>query len=372
MESCQFMRKFDLERMLQRSLIASWAVLALAAVPQEKVSDAPPPSPIEQALMEHVCGGRPTGEAAIYQACLNGQLQSLRGDFGIDLKGLAPAERKALDSGCTPLRMDREAYVRCLSDQLIALRNRRNRSRQPASTEIQRPSPADADVQATTVATPVVTQAVSQPSSQSAVLWFGAIVATLVVAGGGALLVRKPRARETPKTLKCRVCGNPPESGDLCQQCRHEAAEAVRRAAAERADEQRARERASEEEERHQNAVAEAARLQRIRHEEAARLQQEEQARQQELARQEEERRQGEEEARTRRQSADAPDDEFDPHDVLGVPKGASLEAIRAAHEEARTKYDPKLAVDFGGAELQAYFEAKTRAVDRAFELLTK
>jgi hypothetical protein len=321
-----------LERKLQRSLIASWALVALAAAPQEKVSEAPPPSPIEQALMEQMCGGRPTGEAAIYQACLNGQLQSLRGDFGINLKGLAPAERKALDSGCSPLRMDREAYVRCLSDQLIALRNRRNRSKQPASTETLPPSPAQADVHATRVAAPVVTQAVSQPSSQSAVLWFGAIIATLVVAGGGALLARKPRVREMPKTLKCRVCGNVPESGDLCQQCRHEAAEAVRRAAAERAEEQRARERASEEDAR----------------------------------------RQREDEPRARRQAADTPDDKFDPHDVLGVPKGASLELIRAAHEEAKAKYDPKLAVDFGGAELQAYFEAKMKAVDRAFQLLTQ
>jgi hypothetical protein len=322
-----------LERTLQRSLIASWALLALAAVPQEKVSDSPPPSPIEQALMEHVCGGaRPIGETAIYQACLNGQLQSLRGDFGIDLKGLAPVERNALDSGCSPLRLDREAYVRCLSDQLIALRNRRNRSRQPASTETPPPSPAQGDLQPTTVATPVVTQAVSQPSSQSAVLWFGAIIATLVVVGGGALLARKPRAREMPKTLKCRVCGNVPESGDLCQQCRHEAAEAVRRAAAERAEEQRARERANGEEQR----------------------------------------RQREDEPRARRQAADVQDDEFDPHDVLGVPKGASLEVIRAAHEEAKAKYDPKLAVNFGGAELQAYFEAKAKAVERAFQLLTK
>jgi hypothetical protein len=321
-----------LERTLQRSLIASWALLALAAVPQEKASDSPPPSPIEQALMEHVCGGaRPIGETAIYQACLNGQLQSLRGDFGIDLKGLAPVERKALDSGCSPLRMDREAYVRCLSDQLIALRNRRNRSRQPASSETSPPSPAQADLQATTVASPVVTQAVSQPSSQSAVLWFGAIIATLVV-GGGALLALKPRARGMPKTPQCRVCGNLPESGDLCQQCRHEAAEAMRRAAAERAEEQRARERANEEEER----------------------------------------RQREDEPRARRQAADVPDDEFDPHDVLGVQKGASLEVIRAAHAEAKAKYDPKLAVDFGGAELQAYFEAKAKAVERAFQLLTK
>jgi colicin import membrane protein len=203
-------------------------------------------------------------------------------------------------------------------------------------------------------------------------LWFGAIVATLVVAGGGALLARKPRSREMPKTLKCRVCGNVPESGDLCQHCRHEAAEAVRRAAAERAEEQRAGERASGEEERHQNALAEASRLQRLRHEEAARLRQEEQARQQELARQEEERRLREDEARARRQAVDSPDDEFDPHDVLGVPRGASLELIRAAHAEAKAKYDPKLAVDFGGAELQAYFEAKSKAVERAFQLLTK
>jgi sRNA-binding protein len=163
-------------------------------------------------------------------------------------------------------------------------------------------------------------------------LWFGAIIATLVVAGGGALLARKPRARGMPKTLKCRVCGNLPESGDLCQQCRHEAAEAVRHAAAERAEEQRARERAN----------------------------------------QEEERRQREDEPRARRQAPDVPDDEFDPHDVLGVPKGASLAVIRAAHEEAKAKYDPKLAVDFGGAELQAYFEAKAKAVERAFQLLTK
>src|SRR4029453_3620647 len=85
-----------------------------------------------------------------------------------------------------------------------------------------------------------------------------------------------------------------------------------------------------------------------------------------------EERGHGEDEPRARRQAPDVPDDEFDPHDVLGVPKGASLAVIRAAHDEAKAKYDPKLAVDFGGAELQAYFEAKAKAIERAFQLLTK
>ena len=65
----------------------------------------------------------------------------------------------------------------------------------------------------------------------------GALIA-LVGGGGGFIFLRTRRASH-----KCRVCGASVEaSGDLCKSCRHEAAEAVRRAVAERAEHQRAQE----------------------------------------------------------------------------------------------------------------------------------
>ena len=104
-------------------------------------------------------------------------------------------------------------------------------------------------------------------------LWIGATLLTLFVAVGGVLVAMK--AHRIPR--KCRVCGDVPESGDLCQKCRHEAAEAARHAATERADQQRALEEVPR-----QSEHEEEQRQQKKREEEEAALRQQEEARQRE------------------------------------------------------------------------------------------
>lgn len=119
--------------------------------------------------------------------------------------------------------------MRCLSDQLMALRNRRSGAK-PAPFRKVAVAPASAEDSSTTLAQPA-----PSASTGSGVVWAGAVVVVVLVATGGVVMALK--ARQAPRM--CRACAtNAPESGDLCQQCRHEAADALRRAAAERAERQ--------------------------------------------------------------------------------------------------------------------------------------
>src|SRR4051812_39734659 len=76
---------------------------ALAAAFQTTPPDASPPTPIEQALIDHDCSAKryAGGSEAEYDACATAQLTALRADFGRDLKGLSTAERRTLDSICS-------------------------------------------------------------------------------------------------------------------------------------------------------------------------------------------------------------------------------------------------------------------------------
>ncbi len=219
---------------LQPALIALAITLAVTGAPQEGTKESTVPSSVEQALMEHVCGQNRAAanfDTEVYEACLKGQLRALRADFATDLKGLSALERKTLDSTCSPIRADRDAYVRCLSDQLRALRDRRNRAKPVSSSKVT-VLPAPAEDSATTLFQPAPSVSTT---SGSGLVWVGGVVAITLVAAGGVLLVL--RTRRAPRI--CRACGsNVPESGDLCQNCRHEAADALRRAAAERAQSQ--------------------------------------------------------------------------------------------------------------------------------------
>jgi hypothetical protein len=332
-------------------LTAPLTMMAVGQEPQVSTPDSGPPTAIEQALIERSC--RATFTDA-HQVCLSSQLNSLRADFGRDLTRLSGAERRALDSACNRIRTEqgREGYLDCLGAQLVALRNRRPASAATDAPAIPRPTMR---VPSANPAPPA-----GQVSSVSGV-WMAAALVTLFVVAGGALLAVKAR-RAAPR--KCLVCGEDArEAGDLCQKC-HEAAEASRRAAAERADHKRAqqeelRRRREEEEEQRRRINA--------RQEEEARLQQEEEARQ----REENARQREEEDVRRRSQVAVASDDVFDAYAVLGVPKDASKEAIRTAYLEARSKYDLDH-VSHMGAELQEHYQAKARAVDRAYQMLTK
>jgi seryl-tRNA synthetase len=183
---------------------------------------------------------------------------------------------------------------------------------------------------------------------------------TVFVAAGGVLLAVK--ARRAPR--KCRTCGRDlPESGDLCQKCRHEAAEAVRSAAAERADQ-----RAQEEAQHRRGEQEEEQRQQKTRQEEEARLRQEEARVRQ---REEDARQRQEEEARQRSQLAVVSPEVFDPYAILGVPQDANQEAILAAYQAAKLKYGPDQVAHLS-AEVQEHFQAKAQAVDRAYQKLTE
>jgi preprotein translocase subunit Sec63 len=61
--------------------------------------------------------------------------------------------------------------------------------------------------------------------------------------------------------------------------------------------------------------------------------------------------------------------DVFDPT-VLGVPSEAGADAVRAAYQEAITKYVPQL-VEFLGDEAQAHFKTKAQSIERAYQMLS-
>jgi predicted amidophosphoribosyltransferase len=340
-----------------------WAVLAIGTGLQAGTPDASVPTAIEQALAEYRCTAAPvTGApgASAYDVCLSTQFASLRTDFGRNLGRLSGGERRMIDSICNkvPANVDREAYVKCLNDQLVALRNRRGRASPPPAAASPIPAP-EVSVLSDGPAPPV-----HPASSRSITLWIGAAIATAIVAGGGVLLALKSRRR--PR--KCRVCGQDvPDSGDLCQKCRHEAAEALRSAATQRADQ----ERAQQEDQRRQREHEEEQVRQKAKQEEDARLRQQEQARQAEQARLDEERHQQEEaDGRQRREPTETAQEVFDPYVVLGVPRDASKEAIRAAYEEARLKFAPDLVADMSST-VQEHFKAKADAVERAYRSLS-
>ena len=194
-------------------------------------------------------------------------------------------------------------------------------------------------------------------------MWGGAGLAGLVVVGGGLFVALKARR---PKH-KCRVCGTEevPTAGAMCQKCRHEAAEALRTAAHERAEQERAQE---ENERRQREREEEQVRLKASREEEARRREQE-QARLEEEARAKEAAARKEEEARERRQLGGEAEEVVDPYTILGIPRDASQDAIRAAYEAGKKKYDLELVADMS-SELQEHFKTKAAAVERAYQAL--
>jgi hypothetical protein len=107
------------------SLMCPFTMVALGAVLQVETPESSAPTPIEQALIEHVCRVLPSGgapEADRHLVCLKAQLLALRSDFGRDLSRLSGAERRTLDSMCNEIRTEsgRDAYLDCLGVQLFA------------------------------------------------------------------------------------------------------------------------------------------------------------------------------------------------------------------------------------------------------------
>jgi hypothetical protein len=357
---------------LASGLVGPSLALALAAAPEQSVPDQSAPTALEQALGERACAGAQSAGSAGYDlhgVCLGAQLLALRTDFGRDLTRLSTSERKKLDSACSRLQttQGREAYLDCLQAQLASLPVRRNR--------VNLPVPADAGVAAVLVgasSNAVPSTALPSSSMSSRALgWAGALLVTVVGAAGiGLFVLRARRARHT-----CRVCAvRVPKSSDLCPTCRHDAAEALRKAANDRTEQQRAH----EEEQRRQREQAEDQHQQAVRAEEEARLYRLQEARGREEAAQREELRQREEDAE-RRQSAetegtqagvgDNAESTLNPYVVLGLAQGASAEEVRAAFEAARARYDPEQ-VSHLGNDAQELYAAKLLAAECAYQLI--
>lgn len=346
------------------SLIALLTVMASPALAQVGAPNTPNPgrsTAIEQALIEHACRSQLPGIAGAdaYQECLTTRLRSLRADFGRDLGRVSTAERNTLDAACSKARAaeGREAYLECLTLQLVAIRNRRSPNRQ-ASEAAALPLPSE-NSEPPSLAIPA-----SETSSSLSPVWIVVGVVTVVGAIGGAFLAIKSRRRST---RKCRVCGEDvSQSGDLCPKCRHEAAEALRHAAAERAG----HERAQLEEQNRQSQRVEELRRRREREDEEARVRLQDNAHQ----REEDARRKQKEEEESRQRSRAATfdtEDLFDPHAILGVPRDAGKEAIEAAYQQGQQKYAPEQVAHLG-PELQEHYKRKAEAVDRAYKILTE
>jgi hypothetical protein len=350
-------------------LLALLCVMAIGASAQDRPPTTSNPSTpggstaIEQALIEHACRSQLPGIAGedAYQECLSAKLRSLRTDFGRDLSRVSVADRKTLDSACSASRAveGREAYLECVTVQLAAIRNHRDPSLQNSDA-----APLPLPTEATQPANQILPA--RETSSLLSPVWIGVGVVTLGAALGGAFLALKGRRTRR----KCRVCGDDvQQGGDLCQKCRHEAAESLRHAAAERAD----HERTQAEEQQRQRAREEEQRRQRAREEEAERARQLEETRRHEavaLRRQA-----AEEESRQRSRSAgvDGVDstDVFDPYVILGVTREAGKEAIDAAYQAGQLKYAPEQVAHLG-PELQEHYKRKADAVERAYRKLTE
>ncbi len=354
-------------------LLGPSLVLALSTAPPPAAPAEPSaPSAIEQALIERACTGTqsigPNGEDTNAQ-CLAARLLALRTEFGRDLSRVSAADRRRLDAACSRFQSTRgrEAYLDCLHAELSALSARRNRGSVPIAADAVAAAAVVAPSDAAASTPPPA------PSSSSLPLWL-VIAAVALTASAVAALVFVMKGRRVHHM--CRVCNvQVPGAGDLCPTCRHDAAEALRRAAAERDE----RQRAQEEEERRLRDDAEARRQQQERAEEEARVREAEEARLREEARQREELAlQQEEAARQRRQlnprhepmaSSDEGEPAFDPYAILGVASGATDEQVRAAFEAARSKYDPEQVAHLGD-DVQQHYAEKSRAAERAYRML--
>jgi flagellar biosynthesis GTPase FlhF len=343
-------------------------ILALSTPTQANEPDSSPASAIEQALAERGCTGA-LGEAAGYDAhgqCLGARLLTIRSDFGKDLNKLSPPERKKLDATCSRLltARGREEYLDCLHAQLASLPARPGRDSRSVLAEEPLAVGAVAIPPAPASLTVMSASFVSSYPLQSA----SALLITIAGSAGVVFFVKSRRGRHTCRACAVRVEG----AGDLCTNCRHDAAEVLRHAAAERA----AVKQAHEDDKRREGEQAEEQRQQKVRAEEEARRRQLEEARrsEHEARLREEDRQEREEfdrqaEESQRAQAAARDDAAFDPFAVLGVARGSSEEAIRNAFEIAKLTYDPE-EVSHLGADAQDHFAAKLRTAERAYHML--
>ena len=340
------------------ALLGAAIVWAMQPGLRAQADATPVPTAIEQALTEHACSETLATalDSTKHDECLHAKLAALRADFGRDLGRLSVGERRTIDSTCAQLRggQGRDAYLDCLNGQLTTILNRRKRSSNAAAAPAAEAAAAPV-AEATSNAEPTV------PSRA----WIAVAAGTVILVAAAVIVVLRQRRR----TRVCHVCGTPVKTpGDMCAACRHEAAEALRRAAAERDHKQRLQ----DDQARLQREREEEDRQRVIRDAEAARLREQDAARQrdEEGQRQAEEARRRDAEAAERREATTAPTSAaFDPYQTLGVTADASADAIQAAYQEAKVKYDLEQVADLG-LEVREHYLAKAQAVERAFEMI--
>ena len=338
--------------------LAASAAAASRARAQALAAESRAPTPLEVALAEFACGPQAAGttDDAHYQ-CINAGIDELRAQFGYDLSRLTAAHRRKIDKACGKLREagGHDAYVACVSGELATMRTKKA-APEAAASDAAEPAP-DASAPPADAPPP-------PPASSPWMVWLAGFLGVGVLAGaGGVVALRVKAARH-----RCKTCGaKVPPTSDLCPDCRKQAAEALRHAAAERADRERAvtdeKRRLEEAEQQRARELAEA----QMRHEQEEQRQRE---RLEEEGRQrEEEKRRHASERQGARGSSAAGEEVFDPYAILGVAHDAGQDAVAAAYEEARLKYDPT-SVSHLGDEVQSYYKAKAAAVERAYQMI--
>ncbi|HEY6213567.1 MAG TPA: hypothetical protein VIW45_14845 [Vicinamibacterales bacterium] len=317
------------------------------------------PTTIERGVLDRACK-ESAEQPDVNEKCRDENLAALRSDFGKDLAKVSTADRKKVDDTCTPLLANaalkgREPYFDCMLEQLVLISRTRKRGGNAFAQTAASSSSA--------AATPTTTTAAPAPQAAggSRTVMLAAIG---VVAVAGAIAFVAMRSKK-PAARQCRSCGTTiPADFELCANCRREAAEALRRANAERAEQMRqAAEDARREEERQQVMLH----RQKVREEEERRLREHEEMRQREHA--------SAEPVSAAANASEPPalaadSDVFDPHAILGVKADATPEAITAAYEAAKKKYDPDL-VGHLSEEVQAHYRDKAQAVEKAYRTLT-
>ena len=317
------------------------------------------PTAIERGLLDRACRESAPTESG---KCREEKLTALRADFGKDLAKLKVDDRKKVDSTCSPLLADvalkgRDPYFDCMLDQLTALRSKRKNANAAAAPAAAAPADTPADTPEAPAPPP--------PSGMSSTTLVVAGLGVVVLAGGLAFVVMRARV---PRMRKCNTCGVvavPPESeSEMCPNCRKELSESLRKAKAEHAEQARI---AADEVKREQEREAARREQNRMRELEERRVREYEEKRELEHASKVAE--------AVRPNEPEPPPspfdvEAFDPHAILGVAPGATADAINAAYQTAKKKYDPDLVVHLS-EEVQQHYREKAAAVDKAFQTLT-
>jgi len=334
-------------------------VLAVAGF-QTGTGEIPIPTTIERGLIERACKDS-ADQTDVNEKCREEKLAGLRTDFGKDLTKVKTDDRKKVDAACTPLLADaalkgKERYFECMLAQLTALKTRGRKTANAAAPDAAA-APSDAPAPENPAPAP--------PAAASTATMIAGALGVVALVGGLAFVVTRTRGS---KTKKCKSCGasTPAEAeSEFCENCRKQIADAARQRKAEQAEQAR---QAAEEAKREADQKARRLELQKAREAEEKRVREYEELKQREYE---------SKVAEALKPNAPEPDPPspydavaFDPHAILGLEADATSEAITAAYQAAKKKYDPDL-VGHLSEEVQAHYREKADAVEKAYQTLT-